>query len=245
MSSEGVAYLTGYFKSTNIAFEGVVLTNASGPINSRYDAFVAKYASSGDVLWAKRYGGGEDDRARAITLDGDGGLFFAGEFYSPVLEFGDFTLTNSGPTARYDVFVAKLETGDGTPLWAKRAGAGNGNESIGDLAATVERKIVITGSFSSGVSGFDDLTLVNSYWPNLDFYLAKLGYSPPILGITLSNGLVQLSWPADAAGFSLEQNTSSMLLPWNVVTNPPTLVDNQKIVTIGATNTTRLYRLRR
>jgi hypothetical protein len=76
-----------------------------------YDALLLKFDSSGNLLWARTWGGEDYDAAYDIALDADGGLYLAAESYSfgnsaVLLKFGsggDLVLSRTwkGP-ATYD-----------------------------------------------------------------------------------------------------------------------------------------------
>lgn len=62
----GNCYITGYFSET--AVFGTVSLTTAGSI----DMFVAKYASDGTLLWARRGGGSSDDIGNAICTEASG-----------------------------------------------------------------------------------------------------------------------------------------------------------------------------
>ena len=73
----GNVYVSGSF-DTNLNFGGITLTNAGS-----YDAFLAKYSSSGSIQWARQAGGGTNSGALVgfywdVALDGQGNVYAAG-----------------------------------------------------------------------------------------------------------------------------------------------------------------------
>jgi hypothetical protein len=125
----GNSYLVGIFSGT-ADFDpgpGTALLTARGTA----DAYVAKYAPDGSLVWVKRMGGDAavstgtpyDDGARAVAVDGGGNVVVAGQFIGTA-DFGGTTLTAAGGR---DAFVAKLGP-TGQVLWAKRWGAANNDE---------------------------------------------------------------------------------------------------------------------
>jgi uncharacterized repeat protein (TIGR01451 family)/uncharacterized delta-60 repeat protein len=66
------------------------------------------------------------------------------------------------------------------------------------------------------------------------------------LTVARSGNNVSISWPASAANYVLESaNTLVSPVTWSTVTTPPAvLVGDQKVVTVGATNDGRFFRLR-
>ena len=70
---------------------------------------------------------------------------------------------------------------------------------------------------------------------------------PPLnLGITRTNNSVTLSWPAGAAGFTL-QATDQLTATnnWSTLTNASVSIGNQKVVTLQAIAPARFYRLKK
>src|SRR5262249_28945947 len=114
------------------------------------DAYVAKYAADGSLVWARRMGGDvvvsspvDDDYARAVAVDGNGNVYVAGQF-NGTGDFGGVTLTSAGGR---DAFVAKLDP-NGQVLWANRWGMANldetgfgvGADSAGNVYALGDRR---------------------------------------------------------------------------------------------------------
>ncbi len=98
----GNSYLAGIFSSSTLTFGSYILTNTGD-----FDVFIAKYNTSGNVLWASSVAGALHDYATSVALDDLGNSYLTGYFFSPTLTFGSFILTNAGS---FDVFIAKLET---------------------------------------------------------------------------------------------------------------------------------------
>ncbi|UCE58519.1 MAG: hypothetical protein JSU63_13875 [Phycisphaerales bacterium] len=133
----GNSYLTGNFEQST-SF-GAFTLNSVGD----WDVFVAKYDSSGNVLWAISAGGIEADRGRAIGIDAAGNSYITGTFEGTAT-FGPFTLTADG----LDPYVAKFD-GSGNVLWARSADVGTGY----DIAVHESGISYVTGFFSGEVPG--------------------------------------------------------------------------------------------
>jgi hypothetical protein len=108
----GNVYATGSFRST-ATFGPTVFTSAGVE-----DAFLAKYDSSGNLLWAKRFGGQSIDIGYDAATDDSGNCYITGVFYNTAM-FGSFSLQSSG-TGDAEIFVLKTDSA-GTVLWAKKA----------------------------------------------------------------------------------------------------------------------------
>jgi len=103
-------YITGHFKGDSVSLNSVMLHFFGG----FSDVFLAKYNSSGDLLWAKSAGGVDDDEGKAITIDPSGNIFLTGGYGSPINFDGNF-LTSPD---QYGSFLASYDS-NGNFLWAK------------------------------------------------------------------------------------------------------------------------------
>lgn len=130
----------GYF-TQQVTLDSFQLT-ASGSRN----VFVAKYNSSGSLVWARNYNAKDDNRYR-IQVDSSGNLVLSGSF-SNIVQFDSFTLETVGFSA---VFVVKCNS-TGAPLWATQAGfVPRTRVRSTDVAIDSFGNIYITGSFSGNV----------------------------------------------------------------------------------------------
>ena len=75
VDASGNVYVTGQFSSSSMVLDTITISTTAGN-----DAFIAKYNSSGDILWAKKAGGSDDDRANAVSVDASGNSYVAGFF---------------------------------------------------------------------------------------------------------------------------------------------------------------------
>lgn len=86
-------YIVGYFQSRTITFGSILLTNTDQS-SLTDDLYIVKYDSLGNVLWAKNYGGKDDDYAIGISISQSGDLLISGGFTSNKISFGTTTLIN-------------------------------------------------------------------------------------------------------------------------------------------------------
>ncbi len=107
----GNVFVTGISNSPYITFGTYTLTNSGN-----YDLFLAKYDSNGNFLWAKSAIGSGDEGGASVSCDASGNSFITGDFTSPTLVFGSYTLTNMGSN---DIYLAKYDP-NGNVLWAKK-----------------------------------------------------------------------------------------------------------------------------
>lgn len=106
-------YLTGYTDSlTNIA-SGGYQNSFSGTSN---DAFLAKFNSSGILIWATYYGGNGNDKGNSVAVDSSGNIYMAGMTSSSnnIASSGAQQTSNAGLD---DAFLVKFDT-DGNRIWA-------------------------------------------------------------------------------------------------------------------------------
>jgi len=112
--SSGNVFITGIFDSPLLTFGSYTLNNAGG-----HDIFLAKYDSSGNVLWAKSAGGTSDDFGYHIATDASGNVYLTGYYNSSSITFGSFTFTNAG--IGDNAFLIKYNS-SGNVIWAKNIG---------------------------------------------------------------------------------------------------------------------------
>ncbi len=148
--SDGNVYVVGTFNGTvdfDLGAGAYSLTSAGGA-----DVYIAKYSSSGALLWARAVGGAGDDSAAGITLTADGNVAVAGSFQGTA-DFlsgdGSATLTSAGS---YDVFVLELDSAGGF-VWAKGMG-GAGDDVANAIAVDVSGNVYTTGYFQ-GTADFN------------------------------------------------------------------------------------------
>lgn len=137
--SNGAVVVAGHFKG-KIDILGTVLESSDG-----LDLFVAKFASNGDLVWARSYTGTEEsNELRAATIDDAGNIYLTG------LYLGDLSFVEE-PTAddllvsegSYDVFVAKLDE-SGDHVWSRSFGD-TGAQHGHNLAIDGDGNVIVTG----------------------------------------------------------------------------------------------------
>jgi hypothetical protein len=141
--ASGNVYTTGYFSGTVDFDPGTGTSNLTS--NGGIDAFVQKLDPSGNLLWAKSFGGTSNDYGYAVTVDASGNVYTIGEFLGTA-DFDPGTGTNNlssngGP----DVFVQKLSP-TGILLWVKSFG-GTGSDDGNSITVDASGNIFTTGSF--------------------------------------------------------------------------------------------------
>ena len=172
--SIGNIYITGSFRSPKIIFADDTLTHTS---TNGCDLFIAKYDSSGNLLWAKSATCYGDDECSDISIDSVGNAYITGYFVSSIV-FDSITLTS--PLATFIVKYDFL----GNVLWAKTTDGGNSSNGGTSVADATNGDVYISGFFdhSEGAVIFGNDTLTNHIYPDFvlnytDIFLAKLSNS--------------------------------------------------------------------
>ena len=154
-------YVTGYFYSPSIYIGTDTLINMG-----YHNVITIKSDSSGNVIWAKSFGGSSVDEGFGITANTRGDIFVTGNFQSPSIILGVDTLTNTGS---YNVFVVKFNS-LGNIVWAKSA-QGSGGDHGNSAASDKNCNVFVTGTFGSSSIKFGNITLINS--GSVDVFIVK------------------------------------------------------------------------
>ncbi len=171
-SSDNI-YTTGMFYGTADFDPGAgtaILTSAGNG-----DVFVSKLDASGNYVWAKQFGGTNNDRGFDITVDSSGNVFTTGEFigtadFDPSTSIAEMTSAGSE-----DVFVSKLDA-SGNYVWAKQFG-GIGRDVGNSVAVDSSGNVFTTGEFI-GTADFDPSTSIAEVTSaGLDVFVSKLDAS--------------------------------------------------------------------
>jgi hypothetical protein len=132
-----------------------------------YDVFIASLSDTGEPIWSKRFGDGDNDAQWLddITVDPAGEIFISGHFENAI-DFGGGPLVGAGAD---DFYVAKLSA-DGSHLWSQRFGDQDMQLDLQN-AIDSEGNIVLVGYFQ-GVVDFGGGPLVSA--GASDIVIAKL-----------------------------------------------------------------------
>ncbi|ESU22320.1 hypothetical protein FEDK69T_23030 [Flavobacterium enshiense DK69] len=139
----GNRYVAGSFQGT-ADFDPSDATANLTSVGST-DAFIAKYDSNGNYLWAKAFGGASGESVNSIALSSIGELYVTGYFYDtadfdPSVAKAKLTSVGDG-----DIFIAKYDS-SGNYLWAKAMG-GPGYDQGDSVAVNSSGEAYITGYF--------------------------------------------------------------------------------------------------
>ena len=96
---------------------------------NRSDAFIAKFDTTGNMIWVKRIGGLGHDEALDVTTDALGNVFVLG-LYSDTVDFDPGPNSTTHYSLRDNHFLVKLDS-DGNFIWVNvEAGIKSGGRSI-------------------------------------------------------------------------------------------------------------------
>ena len=149
-------YVTGIFSST-ANFDTETLESIGGT-----DMFVAKYSTSGSLIWIKHAGGSDSDIVAGIGTDVYGDIYITG-YFQDSFEIENNLLISRGDR---DIFIIKMNTA-GSLIWLKHQGSELSDISA-SLAIDPNQKLYITGFFQSETkigltflesNGFSDIFL--------------------------------------------------------------------------------------
>lgn len=127
IDSQGNIIQAGYFWSTSMIFSSDTLVS-----NGSADIYLAKYSQNGSIIWAKHFGGVEQDLSSDIAIDENDCFYICGYFRSDSLVLGSISLDHIGNLGEVNCFIAKFDN-NGNPIWA-RATEGEGESNAIGIA---------------------------------------------------------------------------------------------------------------
>ncbi len=158
--SAGNNIVAGYF--FNAATFGTNAFTSAG----LSDMILAKLSPTGQVLWAKKFGGTNYEEPKGVTVDSGGNIILIASVSSASIDFGGGALTGSNTA----ICVAKFNT-NGDYLWAHRYGSVYDNVPY-SVATDSAGNVLVTGYYR-GTVDFGGVTL-NSPASGNDTFLLKL-----------------------------------------------------------------------
>jgi hypothetical protein len=153
-------YVSGRFTSTNLTFGSITLTNShlpQDPSDLDFEAFTAKFDSSGNALWATTIAAPHSLWSTVgPNLDAAGNVIVAGILFNTIT-LGTTTLTNIGAG---DIYVVKYDTA-GNLMWAKDVGVGDFSGGA-NLSVDLAGNIYLGARFQSSTATFGNFTVTNN-----------------------------------------------------------------------------------
>jgi len=162
----GNTYIAGLTYSPDLRVTaGAFQTRLAGnwslavPNSIASDAFVAKFAPDGTLLWSTFLGGGGDDYATGVGVDAAGNVLVAGWTRSidfPVLHAVQGAFNNGVSPYGWDAFVTKLDPTGSKLVYSTFLGGPNDDGAYG-LAVDASGNAYVTGSVqvAAGFTGFN------------------------------------------------------------------------------------------
>jgi len=142
----GAIYITGWTQSTTGIASGPGVHQPTHAGTTTWDGCLAKFSSTGALLWSTYYGGAQQDVIYDVSCDNFNNAYITGYTYSPtgIATVGSHQATLSGA---YDGFLVKFDA-TGVRQWGTYFG-GSTNEYLWGCAATSGNLIYTTGWTSS------------------------------------------------------------------------------------------------
>jgi hypothetical protein len=139
----------GYDQATAIAVDdsgNIYVTGRSSDADFSFHYATIKYNSAGQQQWVAQYTGpGNDDRAKAIAVDGSGNVYVTGE--------------SAGLISGFDYTTVKYNSAGQEQWVARYNGPDNGSDSPAGIAVDASGSVYVTGE-SRNLNGFSDYATV-------------------------------------------------------------------------------------
>lgn len=143
----GDVFLGAGFAGT-CSFGGATFTSAGDVATGFGDIAIAKFSGGdGSHIWSRAFGSTEDDRARAVAVDGAGDLFVTGTITNAV-DLGGGVLPAAGGSE--DIFLAKYRGTDGAHEWSKRL-IGSAYDGGRAIAVDPAGDVIVSGTYEGAV----------------------------------------------------------------------------------------------
>jgi len=188
LDAEGNVSIPGWFCCGTVGFGE---TNVTALLPTLGDTFLAKYDSSGNLLWVRNHSSMSINlNYLRVAADTQGNSYLTGAF-SQGVSFGTNHLLSSGS---WDMFVVKYDSG-GNVLWARKAGGAGFDVGLG-IAADENGSVFVTGSIEASAD-FGGTNLANTSGERLNF-VAKYDSGGDLLWVLGGTGGGSVA--ADAVG---------------------------------------------
>ncbi len=148
---------------------GVILTNrfqTASPSSRTEDLFLAKFSSSGNILWATNHGSTNVEYISSIALDSGNNIYAAGSFNKSTT-LGASNFTNSA----YAPFLARFSP-SGVPVWASNLSEPTNNNAGRAWSVVVDSSNHVTVAFTTPLSYNVPFRLGTNSFTNLIFLVS-------------------------------------------------------------------------
>ncbi len=168
IDSEDNLIVTGYFTGTADFDPGTGVQNLTSDLT---DAYIAKFTSDGNLIWAKKIGGTGYTWGHDLTVS-ETYIVITGTFNGTADFDPGLSMFNLSASGAINGFILKL-TIDGNYTWAKRIG-GSSESSVTGVSMDQAGNVYVSGSFDQNVDmdpSAASFTLFSS--GNQDIFFAK------------------------------------------------------------------------
>lgn len=195
----GNSYITGYVTGETAFNTNNVLQTTPG----NGDIYVAKYNTSGVLVWWKQFGGNFSDRAYDLAIGPDQNIVVTGQFFGS-LNFGSTNLQSAQNSK--DIFLMKLDP-TGNVIWARKEG-GNLSENAFGVTVDHQNNVVLTGQFegTSSIANQSFSSIIDPFTnlPSYDLFISK--YDPNGNPLWVKAGLAKKEDRGLAVAIDLQDN---------------------------------------
>ncbi|WP_300565025.1 T9SS type A sorting domain-containing protein [Flavobacterium sp.] len=158
VDANGYIYITGVFGGTlgsPLTFDSQTVINS---VQGYQDVYLFKFDSNGAAVWGKSIAGTTTKNVKSVGADNNGNVYLIGDFLSPTITVGSFTLTNSvSNSSTGDIYIARYNT-SGNVVWARSFG-GVQYDYGRDLKVDNNGNVHATGGFSGATINFNGTIL--------------------------------------------------------------------------------------
>jgi len=246
----GNALLTGSSQSvdfpntlTNLVGLTVGFTNNS---SRNTDTFMSKISPDGSLVYSTRFGSTKEDVGWDIALDNAGNTFIIGTttFTNfPTYNATNFPLPEKAKSTLQSVFVTAFSADASSVLYSLTLGGKQNDMGLG-IATDFAGSVYLVGKTQSPDFPVVDPLQISLVGSN-DSFLVKILLNPTLSAIMQGDILI-IRWKAFAPEYLLESTSSYPATQvWEPVSVTPVLAAGWHQVTLQATNSGAIYRLRR
>ncbi len=239
VDSFGNCYITGGTSSSDFPTKNAFQAHYGG---GSENAFVAKFNSTGNLVFSTFFGGNFSDEGYDIAVDNSNTVFVSGVTYS-----SDFPITNStnhSLQGHSDAFIAKFDT-NGTLLFSSYIG-GSGDDLASGIAIDPSGNYYITGSTSS--SDFPTKYSYNTSFvgKNENAFIMKFNSSgylvfSSLFGGSGDDGAYSISLDSYGDAFITGQTTSSNFPLMHAFNSTPDVLSGKGFVSEFSPNGSLLF----
>ena len=182
----GNSYINGWYTSDTTLFGNDTLFTVE---NGSSMLFLAKYDSSGNIVWAKSAGAhGGSDVNTTIGFNA-GNLYVGGAFASTTMTFDTITVNNPNTSNGAGIFIAKYNV-NGNAIWAQSYG-GLYNDYLTNITVDSAGNAFFAGYYYSPTMKFGSLSVSNKdiFGTIPDIFLVKFAPSGNPLWVNGAGGL--------------------------------------------------------